>query len=59
MNEQLEINGDLRDEYEAIQEAEATEYEVLCEECGDLLGTTSCEITATSMALCGPCQDQD
>ena len=59
MNEQLEINGDLRNEYEAIQEAEATEHEVFCEECGDSIGFTSCEITATSMALCGPCLDQD
>ena len=57
MNEQNEINGDLRDEYLQIQEDEA--FEVHCEECGDSIGFTSCEITATSMTLCWPCHDQD
>ena len=60
MNEQNEIGGDLRDEYEAIQAREADMgFECFCIECGDSIGFTTCEITATSMAVCQPCQEQD
>jgi hypothetical protein len=34
-------------------------YEIHCVECGTSIGVTSCEITATSMHLCEPCEDQD
>jgi len=40
-------------------ESEVPQFEIFCTECGKSIGRTDCEITATSMALCEPCQDQD